>query len=416
MATIIWWSGIIGLFLVAHIKIEYLLHLFQETSLSNVFHTPQQNSLAVQSVITPIRGILMIYSLTVLIHPILVGILDAENGVSFLFDKKHLHEIVLILILLFVIFPPGELNGFPKEFANTSFVMFSRVSTVTYHYRILLPALAHILFFRGDLFYLVFSFICTILFIFILRYWFENNKVQVSIWQFVSLGTLSFVYLQIQSPGYPDVLVNIFILLAFTCKLNLHAKLSLFALSLATHEGSMFMWFALALLLFDSKGLAHFLAVSCLYIALFLYSNDGIAGLLAIREVDGTSVLKWVLDYPLREIAGMFFGLKALWGIVIAAIVFLASQKRHREVFPIIAILIAGVAMTFFGVDTSRLFGWAFMAVLLGWKILENAGGRWKVILNTVLIINLLIPTVNVILTIEPYVVHGLYSLIFNYP
>jgi hypothetical protein len=55
------------------------------------------------------------------------------------------------------------------------------------------------------------------------------------------------------------------------------------------------------------------------------------------------------------------------------------------------------------------------MAVLLGWKILESAGGRWKAILNTVLVINLIVPTVEVILTIEPYVVRGLYSLIFNY-
>ncbi len=208
--------------------------------------------------------------------------------------------------------------------------------------------------------------------------------------------------------------MNIFILLAFTFKLDTKAKLSLFVLSLASHEASLFIWFALAFLLFEVKGFIQFLIVGGIYIFLFLTANDGISGLLSARQVGETSSLMWIVNYPAREVLGILFSLKGLWGIVIGAIAYLYTQKNFKEVFQILVILLTGVLLTSLGVDTSRLFGWTFMAVLISWKILERAEGGWKKILNIVLIVNFLIPPVNVLLIMEPYIAYGLYQYIFN--
>lgn len=412
--NILWWSGAIGLFLLAHTKIEFLLNLFQNTWLQSIFITPEDLELAVRAVITPVRGIILLYSLVVLAHPIILDTLRPENAQVFQAIKKAWIQSIILFIALCVVFPPGQIGGLAQEYANSSLVMFSRVTTLNYHQRILFPALAHLFFFRGDLFYLAFSLICALMLVFTLRVWFECSQISVPVWQFISLGTLSFIYIQIQSPGYPDVLVHIFILLAFIPGLGTRAKLSLFTLSLATHEGSLFIWFALAFLLFDRKGFPQFLVIGGLYMGIFIYSMDGVLGMLSSRQTGDVSNLAWVMDHPLRALTGIFFGLKALWVIVIAATAYLYSRGRYSEAFQILLILSAGVCMIFLGVDTSRLFSWTFMAVLAGWKTLNHAGEKWKKTLSIALILNLMIPPVNVILLFEPFLAPGLYQSILN--
>jgi hypothetical protein len=411
-----WWGGVIGLLILSQIRNEYFLFLVQKTRLSYFFAQTflQENAITIATIITPIRGILLLCSVTALVFPIIQSIRKSEFIGNSHLKGRHVLQVIFLFIILCVLFLPGEISGLAEEYANTSLVMFTRVSTVSYHQRFLMPALANILFFRGRLFFLIFSFVCTLLSIFVLRLWFVANQISVSTWQLVSLGTISFINFQIQTPGYPDVLVNIFILLAFIFKLDTKAKLSLFVLSLASHEAGIFIWFALAFLLFDVKGFAQFLIICMIYILLFLTANDGISGLLALRQVGETSGLMWIMNYPAREVLGIFFGLRGLWGIVIGAIVFLYTQKNFKEVFQILVILLTGVLLTFLAVDTSRLFGWTFMAVLISWKILERAEGAWKKLINIALIANLLIPPVNVLLIMNPYIPYGLYQYIYN--
>ena len=77
------------------------------------------------------------------------------------------------------------------------------------------------------------------------------------------------------------------------------------------------------------------------------------------------------------------------------------------------AVLGAGLLMTFLGVDTSRLFGWTFMAFLVAWKELAKLGQyRFKRMIDITLLINLLVPTVYVQLNFEPSIRPGLYQTI----
>jgi hypothetical protein len=153
-----------------------------------------------------------------------------------------------------------------------------------------------------------------------------------------------------------------------------------------------------------------------IYIIMLLSINTSFSEVLASRDVGGTSSLQWVLSNLDRELLGILFGFKALWLVVIGAIAYLFSQKTYTLPLQIVCILGAGVCMTLLGVDTSRLFSWAFMAVLLSWKILQNAGGKWEKLLNIALAINLLVPPVYVQLVTEPSIVPSIYTALLSLP
>ena len=155
--------------------------------------------------------------------------------------------------------------------------------------------------------------------------------------------------------------------------------------------------------------------ISGIYIFMLFALNDGIAGVLATRNLGEKSNLMWILDDPARALMGIVFSLKALWIMVIGAITYLLSKRRTKEAFQIIVILLSGILMIFMGVDTSRLFGWTFMAILISWKVLEHSEHNWKKIINIALIVNLLIPSVDVYMFGQPVIMSGFYQYIFSF-
>jgi hypothetical protein len=127
------------------------------------------------------------------------------------------------------------------------------------------------------------------------------------------------------------------------------------------------------------------------------------------------SNLRWVLLKPGLELLGIFFAFKGLWALVLAALWQLALQRKWIEFGQIAAVLVGGLIMTFLGLDTSRLFGMAFVAVLVSWRLLASLqSAAWKRFIAVVLAINLLIPPVytqlNLPLTVRP----GLYRIIVD--
>ena len=411
-----WWVAVIGLILLTQLRMQFILYILRETPLHVIFDPAvlEKDSLTVLTLVTPIRGMILLYSLIVLSYPIVQSLQQSDLIVNSRITKKHILEAILLFFVLCIIFTPGKIDGLAQEYANTSLVLFTKTATVHYNRRFLMPALANILFMRGDFFFLIFSFSCTFILIFILRLWFANNQIQISFWQMISLGTVSFIYFQIEDPGYPDVLVSIFILLAFMPGMNTRSKLSLFVLALASHEASLIIWFAFALTLFDTKGWTQFLIISSIYVFLLLTLNQGLSGVLETRTFAGKSNLELVIDNPIQELIGIFFSLKGLWIIIISAVVYLLSQKRIRETFQIVSILATGVVLTFMGVDTSRLYGWTFMALLISWKILNQVEQNWKKMISIALAMNILIPSVDVYLYTVPSVVPGIYQYIIN--
>ena len=416
----IWWAAVIGLLFITWVNLEFLLYLFRETWLG-FFIDPavlERDALTIPLVVSPIRGMILLFSLFVLSYPVVKDVQRTLIADGNQFNIKGLVQPVLVFIALIIIFAPGEINGLAIEYANTSLVMFTRMTTVVDRYRFLLPATANLFFFRGEFLYRIFSLLCSLLTIIVLRYWFITNKVQVSPWQLLSLCTLSFIFYHFELPGYPDVLVNILILAAFTFAADTRSKLSLFTLSLASHEAGLIIWCALALILLDTKGLIQFMIIAGIYLMLLLAFNNGVAGLMEEREVFGMSGPLWVINNPGREVLGIFFSFKAMWLVVLGALWYLFSKKRLTEAFQILAILSAGVVMTILGIDTSRLLGWAFMAVLLSWKTLEFSEGRWKKLIPVALILNLIVPSVTVFLygsVLPPGIYEKIVNFVFNF-
>lgn len=372
-------GAVVGLLFLSQLRIESLVYQFKQGILSFLVDPSlsAKDIYIVLNFVSPIRGIILWVSLIIVVFPIAQNIYTAFSNQASKIPSFILLQAALLFAVLCLMFKTFGISGLSEEYSNTSLVMFSKLSTVSVHQRLLMPALAHLLFFRGDTFYLIFSFLCAFILVYMVRLWFFSNNLPVSFWQLISLGTLSFIYFQILVPGYPDVLVGIFLPLAFTFDLSQRAKLSLFVLSLVSHEASLFIWFAAALILLDPKGFVQFLSIVGVYILFTLTINSDISEIWATRDVGGTSSLEWFFKNLDRELLGIFFGFKALWLVVLGAIVYLYKNKRHTEIFQILMIIGAGIAMTLFGVDTSRLFGWAFIAVLLSWKILLQAGGRW---------------------------------------
>ena len=416
--SILWWGGVVGLILLSQLRVESLLYQLENGVLNFLISSSEviDKSYLVSNFVSPLRGLTLWASLLLATTPLISEIRNSISNKSIEIKPQYLLQTAVIFIVLFFSFETWGLSGLAQEYADTSLSMFSKLRTVSYHQRFLMPALANLLFFRGPYWYLIFSYICVFVFFFMVVLWFHSNKISFSYWKALSLGTLSFMSFQLVVLGYPDVLVGIFILAAFIFNLNTQAKLTLFVLSLVSHEASLIIWFPLALILFDKKGFFQFLTIVAIYIIMLLSINTSFSEVLASRDVGGTSSLQWVLNNLDRELLGILFGFKALWLVVIGAIAYLFNQKTYILPLQIVCILGAGVFMTLLGVDTSRLFNWAFMAVLLSWKILQNAGGKWEKLLNIALAINLLVPPVYVQLVTEPSIVPSIYTALLSLP
>lgn len=412
-----WWLAVVGLLLLAHAKIETFYYLLQESPLSGWMDPSLVDSkrLLLDRLITPFRGLVLLIGGFVVAAPVVQDVVSASRQAFQGRSRALWLQSGLAFLVLCVLISPGQLYGLAQEYTNSSLTFFTKATTLNLHQRYLMPALANLLFLRGDLGFLAFSLLLALLLVFLVRAWFHLNAIPIPLWQLISLGTSSFIYFQFSAPGYPDVLVAIFMLVAFGFAPSRRARLSLFVLSLAAHEASLILWAAIAWMLFDRRGWTQLLLIGGLYITVWALTDGGVLAILDARSNAGMSNLRWVLLKPGLELLGIFFAFKGLWALVLAALWQLALQRKWIEFGQIAAVLVGGLIMTFLGLDTSRLFGMAFVAVLVSWRLLASLqSAAWKRFIAVVLAINLLIPPVytqlNLPLTVRP----GLYRIIVD--
>jgi hypothetical protein len=239
--------------------------------------------------------------------------------------------------------------------------------------RLLMPAVSHIFFFREKWLYFIFSIVLINIFITMLQAWNEKNA-HLSAWQILSVCTSSFVMLQFQFPGYPDILVFLFFILVMLDDICQEAKLSLLFLGLITHESSVFIGVILAWRFLDRKNGAIYLAILFLYTGIWILTAKGdISSILSSHNVNGISGLEWIHKHPWREMFGIFFSYKLLWLLVIVGVITSYLSVKYKDGIFIIAVFGMGVAMTFLGVDTSRLLGFAFPGLLVSLAVLQSS-------------------------------------------
>lgn len=282
--------------------------------------------------------------------------------------------------------------------------------------RLLMPALSYFLFLRGTGPFYAFFLALTFLFIAMLYSW-TRAHAALSLWEFLSLCTASFVAYQFQIPGYPDILVFIFFLLVMRSDFGPAAKLSALLLALITFESSFIVGLVLAWKYLPRREQVVYLLAIGLYGFIWLAVWNFDAGaILDSRDVQGMSGLQWVMQNPALEVFGVLVAFKLLWVVMLWA-ASSAFPSRRSEAWFILAVIGAGILMTISAVDTSRLMGFAFPALLVSLSVLtESASPRTgRRVLSLLFGVNLLIPSVYVGLNSGMRTFRGVYGRVVRW-
>jgi hypothetical protein len=316
---------------------------------------------------------------------------------------------------LVLTFQPGPL-GLGVDYSLKSLSPFNQIEDWQ-SARLLMPALAYFLFLRG--YWPFYGFFLAVLAIFIAAlYAWTKNYGKLSLWEFLSLCTASFVAFQFQVPGYPDLLVYLFYLLVMMNGFSQSSKLSLLILALIGYESSFFVGLVLAWRYLNRKEQWIYLIALGLYLAVWIaLSNFNIAAILASRNVEGMSGMQWVLQNPLLELFGIFMGYKALWILIVWAIIVAFRSGKVEDAMFIVVTILAGILMTLSAVDTSRLMGFAFPALLISISVLKNTifSKSGKLVFGLIFLFNLLIPSVYVGLNAGVRSFRGFYGRYFEF-
>ena len=316
----------------------------------------------------------------------------------------------VLVVSMFLIFQRGPI-GLGVDYSLRSESPFVQVSDWQ-NTRLLMPALSYFLFLRGTWPFYGFFLALVLTFLAMLYSW-NLRHANLSLWEFLSLCTASFVAFQFQAPGYPDILVYAFFLLVMLDDFSPVSKLSALLLALITYESSFIIGLVLAWRYLSRKEqIIYWLAIGIYGLVWVAVWNFDIVAILSSHNVDGMSGLQWVRQNPGLETLGVFMGYKALWAVMVWAAVSAFLSGRRGEAGFILATIGAAVLMTLSAVDTSRLMGYAFPALLVSVAGLKNSvssrtGRRMLALLFAV---NLLIPSVYVGLNAGVKILRGLYG------
>jgi len=275
-----------------------------------------------------------------------------------------------------------------------------------------MPALGHILFFRGDWLYFIFGLLTTVCFLAALQMWLARHS-PLPFWQFLSLCTCSFVIYQFEFPGYPDILAFLFFLLVISDQFTQRSKVAALTLALVTHEASMFVGIVLAWRYLKRRYLVSYMLLLGFYgfvwLTAFGFSVDK---LLSSHNLDGLSGIQWLFKNPRAEALGIFVAFKGVWLLIILAVLLDIWQRQWERGLFVSLVCSMGVGLTFLAVDTSRMVGWAFPGALVSLEAIRErlAPRTTSRVLSAVFCVNLVVPSFYVGLKVGGVVQRGIYS------
>lgn len=411
-SQVLYWGSILLLFAIVHVTADKIVIVLEAAINQGVISLDRAENIF--GYMPTIKGVLFVGTLSVVMMPVLVDVkrivssMDAEK----IFRALMVSLVVFIGLMLLVYFVGNDSMG--TEYAKRTFNPFDQKADV-YNKRLLMPALAHILFFRGYWPYYILSMLLTIIFIALLYLWCKENA-PLKIWQLLSVCTSSFVIYSFQFPGYPDILLSILLLLAMSACFDQKARFSLLILALLTHESSVFIAPFLALRYLEKNTFRLYCAAIILYALVWLGSYGfNPHGILAGQKVGGKSGLEWVTSAFSSELAGIAISWKALWLLPVLALWHSVRQEKYNDGLFIVGAIAAGIMVTFIGVDTSRLVGIAFPGILLSLKVIND---NRKIIsshaLSALFVINIIIPSFYVGLNTGIILRPGLYMRLFQ--
>jgi hypothetical protein len=378
-----------------------------------VIHSPSQR-LQVWNIDLPgvyfFRSILFFLSIgflvSFIVKPVIHSIQKSDFSISYgIIAADSLKVFAIVALLVF----PSTLGIMGVGYAQMSLAPLSFVDASDQLYqRMLMPAFAYALHLKGPMLYHFFSLAITFCTLFLLQIFFMQKKVILTTFEYVSIATSSFIITQFQSPGYTESLAYILILLLFVADLEELERAAVFALCIFAHEASVLILLAISIIFFSKRETGWIIAISAIYGFVWLASFGFHADrLLSVRTVGSVSTFSWIINYPVREMLGIIFSFKLLW-IFIAVVLF----KMRRERMPIMLLVLPGIALTLIAVDTSRMAGFSFTALIYSILYIKQNNLLSRKQFALVCSLNLCIPAVYVGVNSGIVYFDGLYQLL----
>jgi hypothetical protein len=402
-SSVFFWGSVVGLFSLCHITRSVISRFVTRPDIGVWYYLPS------------LKGILFLSSFGILIAPIVTDIRRIFASARKDTIRMTLAVCVGVAILLaLLVLPPLGSQSMGERYGWRTLSPFNQV-TDSYNKQLLMPAIAHILFFREGWLYYVFSNFVFLLFLSVLYSWLKTHT-DIRPWHFLSLSTCSFVIFQYQFPGYPDVLMFTLFVLVMSSEFTQRSKLCLLLLALVTHFLSLFVGSILAFRYLNRTcRVSYFVALilyGVIWSAAYGFSVQAIFG---THNVYGMSGPEWVFRAPVLECLGVFIAFKAVWLLLILAMVLALRRRLYNDAMFIASCVSAGLLITFLGVDTSRHMAVAFPGVLVALQTIRehmprDAANR---ILSMVFAANMVIPSFYVGLNMGIVLRPGLYKTLY---
>ncbi|PIT88161.1 MAG: hypothetical protein COU29_04080 [Candidatus Magasanikbacteria bacterium CG10_big_fil_rev_8_21_14_0_10_36_32] len=299
-----------------------------------------------------------------------------------------------------------------EVYANISISPFGQ-DTGFFYRRILEPALAYFLQFKGQVLYTIFHFLITYSCIYMIVLWLERKlEVKFKIWQLVSMMTAGMIIFQFQAPGYAEQVILLLCLLSIFIPMDKYGRISLIAMMFLTHEsaalflGLIFSWFYFPK---EERKLYLLLVVSNYFLWWANYDFNFVNLFLGHLTLGNDNAIGIFFKNIKLAVLSVFFAYKFLWLFVLSGIYYCLKNKNYNIFWQIAAMVFIPLVLVLVP-DTSRVVGWGSIGVFLAIAYSAKYLRSW--IFNLILVMNLLLPSVAVGISTAGAVSYpGLYGL-----
>jgi hypothetical protein len=404
----LFWCAVVLLFAMVHCpreQVEAIAHAL-------VTWLPALTSSQLFTGLVSLKTILFYGGMLMLAIPLVVSVTRWGRG----WTTQQLRGRLLVTLLLFAALcllqapfqPPTGLTSMGDDYALMSQQPFTEPANL-FNRRLLMPALAHMLFLRGLTPFYLFSLFITLIFLFLVVSYLdakigiftsspETARPHIRTWGWMlSLFTSSFIFYNFYYPGFPDPLLMLLLLLTMLVPMSAQGRLCAFALALATHEASLFCFAPLFLLAYPRHEWRMALGLPLAYGAFWLLSFGGDALSLygAQADIANKTSVEWFFSSPLMALAGIFFAYKLAWLVAVAVSIGLWRIGERRLTLAMLLLIASAIPLLMLGLDTSRLMGFGFMGFLIAVALWfrEPALTPRRDLLNLLLLGNVLIPS-----------------------
>jgi hypothetical protein len=351
-----------------------------------------------ESIALRLKGIIFLASLLILFLPVVKSL----SRTGFLWEKRKLvRRLVLSAItflLLCLLIDPLRLSALHQHYSQMSVSPFD-APRGWYYRRLLMPAIAHFLGFRGDVFYYLYSTVLTFGLIFFLLGYFESQQIKIRFLHLLSIATAGFIIFNFMVVGWSEPMMFVLFLLLLFIADSDDSRLSLVALSLATHEGSVLVLVPMILFCFPGKKKLKYLTVIALYFVLYVISFRLDALLLVKSQfsLDNKIGLDWVRLYPWRAAVGWLLSYKLLWIFVFWAIYRMMKAGEFRAASAVFSLsILAPALINILAVDVYRHVAEGFIGLLIAYTYLMKLGYGDRLFVKIIMALNILVPSVYI--------------------